>query len=709
MRKILLLILTFTIGISQIQYGGEPKYKLDWKDINFLNTYNLKKINNNLHPMVLKYGDEYGLDINILNQSTKIISKNETTFYLGFESKNAKAISLVFDEFKLSQNSKMFIYNHDHSMFIGSFNSKNNSPTGDLATALVKGDKTIIELTIPNNEIINVKLQLKSIIHDFYDLMNFHQNDSSSREDCNDNVACSSGNDWEDQIDSVVLVTSNGGSCSGAIVNNTNFDLTPYLLYAAHCNGGGSSTVYFDYQSNTCNGNNSGSYNSMSGTQNLAIGNFNNNDYALIRLNNNIPNNYNVYYAGWNKSTQSPGNNVVGIHHPDGGIKKISYDAYGMYSSGNEWVFAYDEGRVIPGSSGSPFFDSSKRVRGMASYIMTNYCSPSPDCYCSQSYYHGYAKFSSAWNYIDDYLDPNNTGESYIDGTRDGSGGEPELTIISPNGGESILAGTNFQIQWVDDISENVSLKLYKEGYFIEDITTSTSSDGSFNWSSSALLEESNQYKIKITSISDNTVYDYSDSYFTITEPLGELEVYFGEISSDYIDIMLNNPDNVSGYQFNILDLPDYINITGAYGGSTENQDFLISTSENGTVIAFSLTGQVISPNNSLLTKLEYSLTENCNNCDQTYICIEEPIFSNQEGLPYPVNTGSCQNINLNSYQSGDVNFDDIINILDIVLLVGEVLNPGDFTDSQFNLGDLNSDELLNILDVVLLVNLILN
>ena len=125
MRKILLLILTFTIGISQIQYGGEPKYKLDWKEINFLNTYNLKKINNNLHPMVLKYGDEYGLDINILNQSTKIISKNETTFYLGFESKNAKAISLVFDEFKLSQNSKMFIYNHDNSMFIGSFNSKN--------------------------------------------------------------------------------------------------------------------------------------------------------------------------------------------------------------------------------------------------------------------------------------------------------------------------------------------------------------------------------------------------------------------------------------------------------------------------------------------------------------------------------------------------------------------------------------------------------
>ena len=48
-----------------------------------------------------------------------------------------------------------------------------------------------------------------------------------------------------------------------------------------------------------------------------------------------------------------------------GDIKKISYDAYGMSSSGNWWDFGYGNGRVIPGSSGSPFFDSNKRIRGM--------------------------------------------------------------------------------------------------------------------------------------------------------------------------------------------------------------------------------------------------------------------------------------------------------------------------------------------------------
>ena len=91
-----------------------------------------------------------------------------------------------------------------------------------------------------------------------------------------------------------------------------------------------------------------------------------------------------------------------------------------MSSSGNAWDFGYSSGRVIPGSSGSPMFDSNKRIRGMASYIIGNYCNPSPDCYCATQYDHGYAKFSAAWNYIDQYLDPNNSGVTFIDGSRDG-------------------------------------------------------------------------------------------------------------------------------------------------------------------------------------------------------------------------------------------------------------------------------------------------
>ena len=55
-------------------------------------------------------------------------------------------------------------------MHIGSFNKKNNNPTGSLETALIKGDKIIIELSVPIIELSDLKLRLGSIMHDYLDL-----------------------------------------------------------------------------------------------------------------------------------------------------------------------------------------------------------------------------------------------------------------------------------------------------------------------------------------------------------------------------------------------------------------------------------------------------------------------------------------------------------------------------------------------------------
>ena len=160
MRYITFLILIITISLGQIQYGGVPKYEPKNNNINFINTDNLEIIDRDLHPMVLKYADEYYVDINFLTEATKIVNIYETIFYLGIESKNAKALAFVFDDFNLTENSKMFIYSEDESMYIGSFNSKNNNPSGELATAVVKGDRVVIELTVPNHEIDELSLNM---------------------------------------------------------------------------------------------------------------------------------------------------------------------------------------------------------------------------------------------------------------------------------------------------------------------------------------------------------------------------------------------------------------------------------------------------------------------------------------------------------------------------------------------------------------------
>ena len=60
------------------------------------------------------------------------------------------------------------------------------------------------------------------------------------------------------------------------------------------------------------------------------------------------------------------------------------------------------------------------------------------------------------------------------------------------------------------------------------------------------------------------------------------------------------------------------------------------------------------------------------------------------------------------SFQQGDVNGDDTINILDIVITVNGILGTTELTATQIQLADLNSDGNINILDIVLIVNLVL-
>ena len=53
--------------------------------------------------------------------------------------------------------------------------------------------------------------------------------------------------------------------------------------------------------------------------------------------------------------------------------------------------------------------------------------------------------------------------------------------------------------------------------------------------------------------------------------------------------------------------------------------------------------------------------------------------------------------------EPGDLNEDELVNILDIVILVNLILSS-DYTSNA----DLNQDNLINVLDVVLLVNIVL-
>ncbi|MCH9028436.1 MAG: T9SS type A sorting domain-containing protein, partial [Bacteroidetes bacterium] len=122
------------------------------------------------------------------------------------------------------------------------------------------------------------------------------------------------------------------------------------------------------------------------------------------------------------------------------------------------------------------------------------------------------------------------------------------ITVASPNGGENWQAGTTKSITWVDNITENVKIELFKGGVFHSEISNLTNSDGSKTWDIPFGIESGSDYKVKITKIDDDSTYDFSDEYFTIvgnqitvTSPNG------GESWLDNEDQIISWNDNLTG------------------------------------------------------------------------------------------------------------------------------------------------------------------
>ncbi len=421
MKKIIIITLYISTVIAQIQHGGTPKFLYDQLDrINFIQVNTDLIVDRSFDPMVFQFGTEYDVDIDVKNESQVYINDDDTyTLVLGIHSDGAYGLGFNFSDFFLTPNAKLYFYDRERTSFFGSLTELNNKETDDLTTSIIKGSYVIIELTAPQNEINDIRLNIDTIIHDYTDIMNYYNTLDSDREDCNINVICPEGDDWRDQINGVLRVSMGGGLCSASLINNTSNDRTPYVLFADHCVSGSTSgyVFYFNYQSSSCSGSTGSLNQSVSGSSLLASEDINSGpDFALLELTSNIPDSYDPFYVGWSRSALPP-QEAVGIHHPGADIKKISFTNDNVSANGYYWEFQYDQGRVVPGSCGSPFFDQNKRQVGIASYIYTNYCDPSPDCYCAQQYNHGYGRFDQAWNMgLSNYLDPISSGATFLDG-----------------------------------------------------------------------------------------------------------------------------------------------------------------------------------------------------------------------------------------------------------------------------------------------------
>ena len=74
----------------------------------------------------------------------------------------------------------------------------------------------------------------------------------------------------------------------------------------------------------------------------------------------------------------------------------------------------------------------------------------------------------------------------------------------------SLKVGNEYHLQWNDNLRETIKVELYKGGQYSRTVTASTMSDGSYQWKVPSYLASSSDYQLKLTSTSDENIYEYT-------------------------------------------------------------------------------------------------------------------------------------------------------------------------------------------------------
>lgn len=375
---------------------------------------------------------------------------------LKLTSPGAQALGVYYDDFWIPFGGELYLYNEAGDQVIGAFTEKSNNPDCIFANQLIQGDKVTLEYYQPANQSVLPNLNISELAYN-YRGAHFDYIEKGGSLWCMININCSpEGDNWQDEKRGVVKQYQKIGwgyyFCSGSLINNTEQDLTPYVLTAQHCTEDQNGTpatqsdfnqwiFYYNYEAATCTGNWGPQNYTQTGCQLKASAPPTpGSDFALLEINSNVPTSYNAYFNGWDRRNVPP-DSGVNIHHPAGDIKKIStfnmtatssqWNGYGVLSHWKIWWATTPHGTSITegGSSGSALFDQNSRIVG----DLTG----GPPDNCTNPLYSLYGKLSYSWDQngtamnqrLKPWLDPINSGVEFWDGTYDGEVPDPAFSV----------------------------------------------------------------------------------------------------------------------------------------------------------------------------------------------------------------------------------------------------------------------------------------
>ena len=370
------------------------------------------------------------------------LENGDRIWRLKIKSKDALGIFFRYNEFYLAADVALFMYNESGSQIFGAYTAENNKPSLQFMTGMIDGEIAIVELYEPANVKGKSKLQISQIMHAYHvdhiysdsDFNAYAGFDFGESLPCHIDSNCPEGDGMNLQKRSIARIArvfeEGVGWCTGALINNANFDGTPYILSAFHCQAG-YTPIYdlwrfdFEYEKPFCNDNNEPTYNSILGCN--YVSGREESDFVLFELSEPIPSNYNVYYNGWDRSDDLLPQHSLVLHHPKGDVKKVSVDDESSVIIGAEIHWSngvttppdyhfrsiLDAGTIEPGSSGAPYLNEQGVIVGQLHGGNAN---------CDEFVTY-FGRLSKSWDQgntpdsrLQDWLDPENEVESFLQG-----------------------------------------------------------------------------------------------------------------------------------------------------------------------------------------------------------------------------------------------------------------------------------------------------
>ena len=394
----------------------------------------------------IRAGVGFTVNHNLMNSGrTDITADGGKLWRTKYVSKGAIMTYLVFEQFDIPEEAKLFVYSPDHEQVYGPYTNADVQSVGRFESDNIIGDELIVEYYEPANASFKGHFQIAAVMHTYKDFLHVREEGKGphgeAEGDCHIDVACPDAQPWHYPVNSVVCISitayeqSTGWAmylCSGAMINNVRMDKTPYVLSADHCVAADDQThkFYFNYQLNECGGTtgissrvaNGGTIVARSNTPNTYSGS----DFLLLKITGNLGISYrdSIFFAGWDRS----GSFSVGtcVHHPGGDWKKISFvKSISAPTSGSyanrfyvvSWMTNPNKGVTEQGSSGSPLFNANSLIIGTLTGG-TSFCYyPSgTDIYGRLSYHWNNNGATNAARKLQPWLDPDNTGTTVLQG-----------------------------------------------------------------------------------------------------------------------------------------------------------------------------------------------------------------------------------------------------------------------------------------------------